>query len=343
MTEEMKPVLCLPSDSSGCGYYRLRWPAEACMAEGRPVLIQQRMPKIVVDSGGNVQGINVGNYKVIVIQRPGSYQLPQVIPILQKNGVKVVIDIDDSMSKIDPRNPVYKHYDPRINHKRNWMHVATSCEMADLVTCTTEALAEEYGSHGRVKIIKNHIPRRYLDIFRQENEVPIVTWAGWTNTHPGDLRVTAGMINDAMTDTNAKFMAFGDLNIFNELQIRYSPPNFHHNFEEIHRYPEILVQADIGIVPLKMTPFNNGKSWLKCLEYASLGIIPVASPTPDNLLFSELGGCIIAEKPADWEREVRDLILNNDKRLEISKKVREVASQFIIEENWDLWWSAWNQ
>lgn len=338
----MKNVLVLPSDVGGCGMYRLMWPSEACQAAGKPVLVQNRMPKIVVDDKGNVQGINIGNYNVVVMQRPGSYQLPQVIDIFHENGVKVVIDMDDSMSKIDPRNPVFKHYDPRTNQKRNWMHVATSCSKADLVTCTTESLAEEYGSHGRVKIIKNHVPRRYLDIPRQENESPIVTWAGWTVTHPGDLRVTAGMVNSALVGTNARFLAFGDLEIFRELQIRYSPPNFHQNFEDVQTYPKNLVKADIGIVPLKMTDFNKGKSWLKCLEYASLGIVPVASPTPDNLLFAEMGGCIIAEKPADWEREVRELILDNEKRAEMSKKVRELAAEWIIEDHYDKWWDAWS-
>lgn len=343
MAEEMKPVLVLPSDVGGCGYYRLVWPGEACMTAGKPVLVQNRMPKIVVNSQGKVEGINIGNYKVLVVQRPGSYQLPQVIDILQGNGVKVVIDIDDSMSKIDPRNPVFKHYDPRINQKRNWMHVATSCSKADLVTCTTEALAEEYGSHGRVKIIKNHVPQRYLDFPRQENEVPVVTWAGWTVTHPGDLGVTAGMINEAIVDAGAKFMAYGDQEIFRQLKIRFSPPNFHQNFEDMPHYAANLAKADIGIVPLRMTPFNDGKSWLKCLEYASLGVVPIASPTPDNIFFSELGGCIIAEKPADWYREVKELILDNEKRSELSKKVRELASNWTIENNYSKWWNAWSE
>lgn len=336
-------VLVLPSDAQGCGSYRLHWPAAACLAAGKSVLVQNRMPKIDVDSRGVVTGINTGNYDVVVMQRPGAYQLTQAIPILQARGVKIVLDMDDSLSKIDPRNPCFKSYDPRINHKRNWMNAARSCELADLVTCTTDALAEEYGSHGRVEIIKNHVPKRYLNIQRQENEVPIVTWAGLTQTHPGDLRVTAGMINDALVETGASFMAFGDLNIFNELQVRYRPPNFHHNFEDLRTYPDQLVKADIGIVPLKMSPFNEGKSYLKMLEYASLGIVPVASPTPDNCLFAEMGGGIIAEKPADWKREVTELIKDNDKRFEMSKKVRELAATLTIEDNWSKWWDAWSR
>jgi glycosyltransferase involved in cell wall biosynthesis len=342
MTEALTPIIVYPADVGGCGNYRLTWPAEACISAGKPILIQHKMPKIVVDENGNIQGINLGNYKVVVLQRPASYQVQQAIDILHSNGVKVCIDMDDSLSKVEPQNVSYKNYDPRVDHNKNWIHAAKACEMADLVICTTEALAEEYGSHGRVKIIKNHVPQRYLNIPRLNNEMVTVTWAGWTATHPGDLSITSGMINAAIVETGARFMAFGDLNIFHELQIRYRSPNLHHGFEEIQDYPKTLSQADIGIVPLKMSPFNDCKSWLKCLEYAALGIVPVASPTPDNLQFAEIGGCIIAEKPGDWYREVKELILDNDKRLEMSKQVREAASTLTIEGDWKLWWDTWS-
>lgn len=338
----MNRILVLPSDMGGCGMYRLVWPAQACKEAGSIITIQHRMPKVKLGALGNLEGINIGDATTVVVQRPGSYMMPQAIGIFNENGIRVVVDMDDSLSKIDQRNPSFHDYDPRLNRKRNWMFVKQSCEMADLVTCTTEALAEEYGSHGRVKIIKNHVPKRYLDIPRPENEIPIVTWAGYTRTHPGDLGVTAGMINSAVLDAGGCFMAFGDEGIFKDLQIRNRPPNFHQNFERnILLYPLTLSKADIGIVPLKRSPFNEGKSWLKALEYASLGIVPIASPTPDNIQFAELGGCIIAEKPVDWMREVKELILDNDKRAEMSKKVREVARDWIIEDHLDKWQSAW--
>jgi len=342
MTKE-KPVLILPSDTGGSGFYRLRWPGEACMAAGKPVLVQNRMPKIVVDGQGNVQGLNLGNFECIVLQRPGSYQIPQVIDILHENGVKVVIDMDDSMSKIDPRNPVFKHYDPRINHKRNWLHVAESCKKADLVTVTSEALAEEYGSHGRVKIIRNHIPKRYLDIPRPENAVPIVTWAGWTVTHPLDLFVVGDSVAKAVSDTKAIFAAFGDLKIFNDLRIKYQPPNQHWGFVEISEYARNLVKADIGLVPLKNTSFNKSKSGLKILEYSSLGIVPVASPTPENMVLINQGMGVVAHTPDEWYKRIKELIEDREYRSEMSKKAREAASGWVIENNWNKWFEPWSE
>lgn len=334
-------VLVFPSDATGCGMYRMIWPGQAVYNSGKPVNVMNRAPKIEVH-GGVITGINIGTATAVVFQRPASYQMPQVIPLLQEQGVKVIIDMDDSLSTIHPKNSAHKSYDPRMSHQRNHMHAARSCELADLVTVTTEALAEEYGSHGRVSIIPNHVPASYLEIRRPENKTPIIGWAGFTQTHADDLTVTSGVINSVLNDTGAIFAAFGDERIFVEMCIPAKGPNQLWSFENIHDYPKKLVGFDIGLVPLELSTFNSGKSWLKCLEYASLGVVPVASPTPDNLKFSELGGCIIAEKSDDWYREVKELVLDHDKRAEISKKVREVAAAWTFEGNSNKWWEAWS-
>lgn len=335
-------ILVYPSDGTGSGLYRLTWPGKAVLTAGKPVTIIPRPPQIVVDKDGNVHGINTGSAKVVVFQRPGSYQFTQVIPILQERGVRVCIDLDDSLSTIHPRNVAFKSYDPRTNHKMNWMHAARACELADWVTVTTECLAEEYGKHGRVSVIANHVPESYLKVQRPSNEVPVVTWTGWTSTHVDDLTVTHGMINQVLIDTGAKFAAFGDTNIFRDLKIRHQPPHEYWGFTNIPDYPGRLVGADIGLVPLQKSQFNNCKSRLKMLEMASLGVVPVVSPTPDNLLLHEMGVGFVAEKPKDWYDHVKALILDYEMRAEMSKKCREIAAEITIEKNWKLWWNAWS-
>lgn len=344
-TEELMKdahILVFPSDGTGCGMYRMIWPGQAVYNKGKPINVMQRPPQIVVDDFGKIHGINVGTADVIVFQRPGSYQIAEVIPILQENGVKVIIDMDDSLSTIHPRNSAFKIYDPRVNHKTNWMHAAKACNLADLVTVTTEGLANEYGSHGRVKIIPNFIPESYLKIPRPENKIPIVGWTGWTSTHVDDLRVTNGIINQVLIDTGAKFAAFGDEKIFIDLGIRYREPHEHWGFSNINEYPQKLARMDIGLVPLQISPFNNSKSRLKALEMSGTGVVPIMSPTPDNLLLHELGIGLIAEKPRDWYDHVKNLILDSEMREEMSKKGREIVSGLTIEKNWELWWSAWS-
>lgn len=341
MTKE-KSVIVYPNDMTGSGCYRLVWPSQAVAAKGKSVIMMPRPPQIIADQHGQVHGISTGNYEVVVFQRPGSYQFTQVIPLLQKKGIKVIVDLDDSLSTIHPRNVAHKSYDPRLNHKMNWMHAAKTCEMADLVTVTTEALAEEYGSHGRVEILPNHIPESYVNVQRSTNETPIIVWAGWTNTHPDDLIVTRGMVNQVLADTDAKFAAFGDDNIFRDLGIRNRPPNEHWGFTSIKDYPQKLAKADIGLVPLQKSQFNNCKSWLKGLEYASLGVVPVMSPSPENIKLNNLGIGLLAEKPKDWYDQVKLLVTDVDMRQEMSDQGRKIASEWTIEGNCHKWWNAWS-
>ena len=336
-------IVVYPSDGTGCGMYRMIWPGQAAKKAGKTVSVLQRSPEIYVDTHTkSIRGINVGSAGVVVFQRPGSKQIKEIIPILQEQGRKVVIDMDDSLSKIHPRNPAFRSYDPRVNHKSNWMNAATACEKADLVTVTTEALAEEYGSHGRVKIIPNHVPQWYLDIKRPENENPIVGWTGYTATHVDDLRVTRGMINQVLVDTGAKFAGFGDRNIFTELGVRLRPPHESWGFTNIMEYPHWLSRFDIGLVPLQNSPFNEAKSWLKGLEYASLGIVPVVTPIGDYKNLVDLEMALPASSPKEWYSVVKELIEDGDMRRELSEKIRNTASQWTIEGNTNKWWDAWN-
>lgn len=336
------PVSVYPSDATGCGMYRLHWPGQALKISGKPVNVTQKSPKIFVNSTSRkIQGINIGTSKTVVFQRPGSFQMPEIIPILQDNGVKVVIDMDDSLSQIHPRNPAFRSYDPRVNHKINWRHAARACKLADLVTVTTEGLAEEYGGHGRVVIIPNHIPERYLKIERPENDIPVVGWAGYTKTHVDDLRVTKGMINQALSETTSKFAAYGDKEIFNELGVRLRPPHEHWGFRSIMEYPKRLAGLDIGLVPLQSSSFNEKKSWLKGLEYASVGVVPVVTPIGDYKNLIDLGAALPAATPKEWYDTVKMLIVDHDMRKELSVKVRKIATEWTIEGNRDKWWSAW--
>lgn len=339
----MEPnVKIFPSDGGGCGSYRMIWPGQAASRVGKPVTVAVNSPPIAVGPTGEVHGINVGpNVDIAVFQRPASYQMPQVIDILHENGVKVVIDMDDSLSTIHPRNKAYRGYDPLVSHRNNWMIVAQTCEMADWVIVTTEKLAEEYGKHGRVSIVPNHIPERFLKIQRPENPVPVVGWAGYTKTHCDDLRVTAGMINQVLIDTGAKFAAFGDEDIFTDLGIRRRPPHELWGFEGIGGYPNKLVGFDIGLVPLKKGHFNEAKSWLKGLEYASLGIVPIVTPMGDYHNLIDLGIAIPASTPKEWYDRTKELILDHDMRNELSEKCRAVAADWTIEDNTDKWWGAW--
>lgn len=342
-----KHVLMFPADGLGCGMYRMIWPGKAAAYKGRPVTVQPKRPHIIVTKTNppRVVDIQTGNADVVVFQRPANFQISELIPILQRKGIAVVIDMDDDLSCIHPRNPAYKAYEPKFSPKKNHEWAAKACDLADWVTVTTPALAERYGSHGRVSVIPNHIPQSYLSLQRPERTAdhrPVIGWAGWVSTHPEDLFVTHGMINEVLVNTNARFMAIGDKAMYTALRVRPKPDYVHRNFVGIYEYPRELIKLDIGLVPLTDTPFNRAKSWLKALEYASLGVVPVVSPTPDNMRLVEMGAALAATNPKEWKTVVEDIVLDHEKRLEMSQHCRKVAAGLTIEDNTHLWWDAWS-
>lgn len=336
----MKIMVC-PSDETGCGKYRLIWPAEVLQSEGYDVFITKR-PKILVDQSTSppkvIDVMIPKDVKIAVFQRPGSYQISQLIPILQEKGIKVIIDMDDDLSEIHPKNPSYDFYNKPY---RNAEFMIEACNKADLITTTTEALLEKYASHGRGVLIPNCIPERFLKIERSNNDVVQVGWAGWVATHPEDLQITHGAVNEAIAKQQACYVAIGDKDQFNKLGIKLREPHRWVPGVEFDEYPETVSQLDIGIVPLKDTAFNRAKSWLKALEYASLGVAPVVSPTPDNLKLVEEGAAYVARTPKAWKDVVRNLIIKEEERLDLSTRARSIASNWTIEKNSWRWTEAW--
>lgn len=338
----MKIVVC-PSDETGCGKYRLIWPAEALKSQDLNISIEKR-PRILIDPNfepPKVKDVLVSkNTDVIIFQRPASYQISQIIPILKDKGIKIVIDIDDDFETLHKLNPAFEVYNDKDNAHRNHHWMKKACSLADVVTATTERLLEKYASKNGV-LIPNCIPQRYLEIEHKPDEMVNVGWAGWVRTHPTDLQITHGAINEAISKQNARFLAIGDPDIFSKLGIRNRFPHEFVHGVAIDNYSEVISKLDIGIVPLDDIEFNQSKSWLKALEYAAIGVAPVVSPTPDNMKLVEQGAAYVARSPKEWRDKVRSLIVNEGERLNLIQKARTVASNWTIEGNAWRWKEAW--
>lgn len=102
-----------------------------------------------------------------------------------------------------------------------------------------------------------------------------------------------------------------------------------------------MAKFDVGIVPLRINAFNNAKSRLKSLEFASLGIPCVSSPIEDNVLASEAGLCELATNPDEWFEMVKNLLSDKDFREHQGSKAREaVIAKHTIEANAHKWMEA---
>jgi glycosyltransferase involved in cell wall biosynthesis len=216
-----------------------------------------------------------------------------------------------------------------------------ACRKADLVTVTTPALAEQYGKHGRVRVVPNCIPESWLKIPRPDNPKPVVGWTGVVGTHPGDLEAVGDGVKLAVETAGAIFRSVGNDHPANVLGIagqRDVVP-----WVDFSDYPHQTSLLDVGIVPLAETPFNEAKSWLKGLEYAALGIPFVASPTGPYHALNREGAGVLAHGPHRWREALISLLTNRKVADEYGQHGRDTASRWTVEGNSWRWLEAWDR
>jgi glycosyltransferase involved in cell wall biosynthesis len=342
-------VIAYPSDETGCGTYRVVLPVAAARlagcdahlgSEGKP---GQGLPiqRKIINGRMCARPLPI-DADVIVLQRPVSQILSEMIPVIQAAGVAVVVEIDDDMARMDSRHPMYGQLNPTRSPEHNWRWLHVACRLADLVTVTTPALAARYGAHGRVVVLPNRVPARLLDIERH-SDGRTVGWAGWTVTHPADLRVTHGGVTAALDSTGGRFLKVGPADdAWKDLNLHAMPETTGPLFD-IDDYYRALGRLDVGIVPLQDTQFNRAKSFLKGLEYQACGTPWVASPVDDYLALAAYGaGTLAKDRSRDWQRAIERLLTDETFRAEESERGREIVREHLtLEANGHLWAEAW--
>lgn len=312
-----------PADDGGCGFYRIREPYRVLAEQGHDVhLITE--PAVPADTD------------VCVLQRPlHRVFVEEAIPKLRAHGVAVVVEIDDDFDAIQQRNVSWKRVHPSVSPDRNTHWLGKACAAADLVTCTTPALARRYGAHKAI-VLPNYVPEAYLSIERPAHDGVRVGWAGWTGTHPGDLDVLGDAVRRAQARTPFEFVAIGGSDTLDVLGVEgeYVP------WTNLADYPRALATLDVGLVPLADNAFNRAKSALKLMEYAALGVEPIVSPTPDNLRMSREHALItVAERPREWQTAIRQAVRIGWETAHLRERMRG----WTYEANAWRWLEAWDE
>lgn len=336
-------VLLVLSDTSGCGHYRMVLPGKYACHECDKVLITEGLPgKLSADCTRMIVDPSQIDVDVMVLQRPVLDVVADCIPVAQAQGITVVVDIDDDLHSLDPQNQAYETLHPRLSPHANWNHLARACKHADLITVTTEALAQRYASHGRVAVIPNMVEQDLLHINGPTDE-NIVGWSGVIGTHPNDLQVTQGNIAQVLRETETQFRVVGEkLGVKKALSLDDEPEET--GWLPIEMYHRELYKLTVGIVPLANSKFNEAKSNLKGLEYAALGVPFIASPLPEYVKLSEEGIGLLAIKGKKWKTNLISCLQDESLKEEIALAgVEGVAENHLINDNYYLWLEAWEK
>jgi len=328
-----------PCDTGGCGWYRLRWPAEVLRGQGHDVVVAEAFDALFLN-GQMIRPLIEAD--VVVLQRPLVQQVVEAIGRIQSLGIAVVVEVDDDFHALPKGHGARKGTSVANDPTYNRLWLRRACERADLVTVTTPALAERYGAHGRVAVLPNLVPASYLAVpsTPPRESAPTVGWTGSVVTHVGDLEVMGGVVPEVLAETGARFVSWGVGLTEQALGVkgRVRP------WADLRgAYPRQVADLDVGLVPLADNQFCRAKSALKGLEYAALGVPFVCSPRADYLRLGRevLPMVLVADDPETWRAALTVLLSNTDRRAEIAELNREAARTQTYEQHADRWWSAW--
>lgn len=342
-------VLLSSTRFPGSLYYRATEPARAVNEGGFGVEVEltyglsTTMDGPGDDESSSVISVDAKGADVVVLQLPKTKAALEMLRLLQAQGVAVVVEMDDLMSGLSFGHLAYAS----IQHHNVAQWAAACAREADLVTVTTPALLAEYARHGRGMVVPNAIPRRIAELppaYDRDPETVTVGWTGSVGGHPYDLQTMDSGLQQGLDRARAanRFMILGQaMDARRRLHLREDPVEVPWK-ESVDDYLAALGELfDVGIAPLRHDRFNEAKSWLKPLEYAARGVLPIRANTPD---YERLGLGIRAKRPRDWADQIAKAIDDPGRRRELAVRNREVVlAGHLTEHTAPLWAEAWQR
>lgn len=344
-------VYYITSGLQGCYYYRCFQPMQANGWDGDQTTLRydQKTPEN--------KAVAAQAADVIVFHRPDDPRKLELARTLKQAGKKIVFDNDDTY-KDDNGFKVNEYLDrERMDRGMARMNetLDTFIKEADMVTCSTDFLAEEYKKlSDNVFVLPNFIdPMMFDEPLRNEGEDVRVGFNG-SVTATSDLDIAVSLVRSVPEvtwvmqglpgDKNSKIyreLYSEEYKILDTLTIDWTP------FCHFHEYYDTFNEQrmDIMVIPRNDTYFNRCKSNLKFLE-ASMFEIPVIAQgfedglSPYQVDEEDAKHMIIAYNEKEYIEAIHDLAADKDKRREMGRRAREyVESKYDInnQNNSDLW------
>lgn len=243
----------------------------------------------------------------------------------------IIYTLDDLINDLDKTNPFRKHIPP--NARSRFKYALSNC---DRLVLSTDFLADTYRHFiDDIKVVPNRLEKDIwlpLNSKKRTTKKPRVGWAGGS-THEGDLILLKEIIEQTREEVDWVFFGMCPESI------RPLLAEFH-ELVSMDAYPAYLasLNLDIAVAPLAMTPFNQGKSNLRLLEYGALGI-PVVCTDIDP--YQNSPACRVKNTANAWVAALRERIYDADSREKEGIAMREwMHRSYLLEDHLDEWLSA---
>ncbi len=299
---------------------------------------------------------------IVVFHRPQREGKIELAKLLKENGKKIVFDNDDTVK--DDGGFRFNEYIDEERMKQGLKklndHTDEFIALADLVTCSTEFLAEEYRKiNPNVIVLPNCIdPFYFPEPYKNDGDkvrIGVTGSVGITSDievlkpilehYRNDKRVQLVLFSlpPAKDDKITRELYFEEYKFWDGIDIEWQP------FVPAEEYYDMLnsLHLDMIIIPRADNYFNRCKSNLKFLENSMLEIPSVCQTFPT-------GDSPYQQNPADAEYmlqagntqefidQMEKLITNKEFRTELGEKARKyVEENYNINDKASLWREAY--
>jgi glycosyltransferase involved in cell wall biosynthesis len=263
--------------ATGVAWYRIALPAMHLGADWVGLSGDPTTLRCVTGSGDPEAAMrDIAAYDVVVLQQPQGPVWLDVVRRLQAGGTRVIYEIDDWLQGVRKQDGhgAAGHYSREAVQAHKL--VIRAC---DAVICSTPWLARRYRAiNPAVSVCRNGVDLPRYALSRPERDHVAIGWAG------GDGHVAAldgwleGIVAVMEARPETRFVSVG---------LPYADVVAEHVAEDrclsipfgmIETYPAAMTHFDIAIAPSAGTNFYRGKSDLRWLEAAAMGLPVVADP-----------------------------------------------------------------
>lgn len=238
-------------------------------------------------------------YDVVLVHREAfPFFTPYAERLISRRATVTVLDVDDAI-----------YGSP--THIKDWRQALRRPEKAleyskifDLIFCGNEMLRDAFsGDSADVTIYPTCPPPETFELERADSSSLSVLWTGSQSTL-GSLLTVLPEVLSVCEQESLTLYVLGGANVESlPSHPRLVPARWSHELEQ-----KLLANADIGLMPLPDTDWEQGKSGYKAILYLCAGLQAIVSPVGINKELSEKYDSIHSASNEDWGSSLRSMV-----------------------------------
>jgi len=263
---------------------------------------------------------------LLILHLLSEHDLLPIIEERRRNGRPTLYELSDNILSLHGGIGIRGWFSDPVNLALAFQYM----RLAHAVQVTGPGLAEQFAFvNPQVIVFENQIAK--LDEYkRKTGQRVILGWAG-SSGHKRDIEEILDVIADVIREfSHVDFALMGDRAIYEQFiavlppeRVFYTPPG------TLEEYLAFLQRLDIGIAPLQDNPYNQCRSDVKFLEYASRGVVSVLRSLGPYSVSAEHGKTgFLYNTPQQLSEILSQLVSDMPLRERISRNAYEYVENF---------------